>query len=484
MRNNSDLVVRIALLLSDFLMIVGSFVVAYIIRVRWDERVLRDPVEAQTFLLIFLGLIPIWLIIYASLDLYKQRVYQSRVEEAWRLFFGSAIGVMVIVFVDFLTDRPIYPSRLVPIYGFAISYLAVLLSRNVIHFARSRLYARGIGTKRTLLIALGDGHTAKQLIRQQPTGHRILGIYGGQETKEYKKRDIRVYKTLGSALAQVRPQGVDTIIQTGLGEDQEVSAKIMETVQKNHLHYLIYPSFKSGISVQSQLELLDGQPVLKVKQTPLDGWWRIVKRVIDIGGALTALVVFSPLLLIIAILIKLTDRGPAVFKHARVTRFGETFYIYKFRSMYQKYSGSGSHSIEHRIQQFKDMGREDLIEEFKKYNKVKDDPRVTKIGKFLRGTSLDELPQLLNILRGDLSIVGPRPVVADELKMYEGAHEALFLSIRPGLTGLWQVSGRNDLSNEERVQLDVYYIQNWSLLLDIKIIAKTVAVVLRKVGSR
>ena len=483
MRNNSDLFVKLALLVSDFLMIVGSFVAAYIIRVRWDERALRDPVSAETFLFIFLALIPIWLVIYASLDLYKQRVYQSRVEEAWRLFFGSAIGIMVIVFVDFLTDEPIYPARLVPIYGFAIAYLSVLLSRNVIHYIRSKLYARGIGIKKTLIVYTSGPEIVRQLIEYQPTGHKILGVVGVRDNKEFKKRRIKVYKNLTTALAQVNQRGIDTIIQTGLSDDDEQNRTLMDTVQKNHLEYLVYPSFDSGITVQSHIELLDGQPVLKLKRTPLDGWWRIFKRFVDIIGSLVGLVVFSPLLIGLAIVVKLTDNGPAIFKHQRVTRFGEKFYVYKFRSMYQKYSGSGSHSIEHRIEQFKEMGREDLIDEFLKYNKVKDDPRVTRIGKFLRATSLDELPQLLNILKGDLSIVGPRPVSPDELKMYEGAHESLFLSIRPGLTGLWQVSGRNDLSNEERVQLDVYYIQNWSLILDIKIILKTVAVVIRKVGS-
>lgn len=484
MRNNSDLVVKIALLVSDFLMIVGSFVAAYVIRVRWDERALRDPVEAETYLYIFLALIPIWLIIYASLNLYKQKVYQSRVEEASRLFFGSAIGIMVIVFADFLTDEPIYPARLVPIYGFIIAYLSVLLSRNIIHFVRAKLYSRGIGIKRTLIVSSNGSQIVQQLVKYQPTGHKIVGIVGVREHKLYKQKRITVYKSLSSALAQVTQRRIDTIIQTELNDDHAQSKQVLEAVQKNHLEYMIYPSFESGITVQSQLELLDGQPVLKIKQTPLDGWWRIAKRMIDIFGASLGIIVLSPLLLFIALLVKLTDPGPAIFKHQRVTRFGEKFYVYKFRSMYQKYSSVGSHSIQERIQQFKEMGREDLIDEFRKYNKVKEDPRITKLGNFLRATSLDELPQLFNILRGDLSIVGPRPVSPDELKMYEGPYESLFLSIRPGLSGLWQVSGRNDLSNEERVQLDVYYIQNWSLILDIKIILKTVAVVIRRVGSR
>ncbi|MDX1765366.1 MAG: sugar transferase [Candidatus Saccharimonadales bacterium] len=485
MRNSSDLIVKAALLVSDFLVIVGSFVAAYIIRVKLDERALRDPVEAETFLYIFLALVPIWLVIFATLDLYKARVYQSRVEEAARLFFGAAIGVMVIVFADFLTDDPIYPARLVPVYGFAIAYLALLLSRNFIHFTRSQLYRRGIGVKRTLIVATANNvNLVRQLVNAQPTGHLIIGVVGSRENKLFKSKRIKVYKSLETALGQINNRRIDTIIQTGLSENEDQNEKVVSAVQKNHLEYLIYPTFATGITVQSHIELLDGQPVLKINQTPLNGWWRIVKRIIDVILAILALIILLPLMLIIGLIIKITDPGPAIFKHRRVARFGKKFKVYKFRSMYQKYSGVGTHTFEHRIQQFKELGREDLIDEFKKYNKVKDDPRISPFGKFIRATSLDELPQLLNIIKGDLSIVGPRPLAPDELSMFEGPHESLFLSIRPGLTGLWQVSGRNDLSTEERVQLDVYYIQNWSLLLDIKIILKTVAVIIKKAGAR
>jgi exopolysaccharide biosynthesis polyprenyl glycosylphosphotransferase len=485
MRNYSDLVTKSALLLSDFLMVVGSFVAAYIIRVHWDDRALRDPVAAKTYIYIFLGLVPIWLLIFALLDLYKQKVYQSRVEEAFKLFFGSAIGIMVIIFADFLTDSPIYPSRLVPIYGFVIAFLALLLSRNIIHYVRSKLYKRGIGVKRTLVIlAERNADFVGKLLRHQPTGHRIIGLFGMNENKDLKRRKIKVYKSIDSALAQINNREIDTILQVGMSENENFKSKILSTVQKHHLEYMIYPTFKSEITMQSHIEILDGQAILKINQTPLNGWWRIVKRTIDIFGSLAGLIVLSPVLLIIWLAIKITDPGPAIFKHSRVTRYGKKFEIYKFRSMYNKYSSSGSHNIEHRIKQFKEMGRPDLVAEFKKNNKVKNDPRITPLGRFLRGTSLDELPQLLNILKGDISIVGPRPVVKDELVIFDGAHEHLFLSIRPGLTGLWQVSGRSDLSNKERAQLDVYYVQNWSLLLDIKILLKTVAVVLRKTGSR
>lgn len=485
MRNNSDLIVKIALLMSDFLVIVASFVAAYVIRVQWDDRALTNEVSSDSFLIILLALVPVWLIIYASLALYKRNIYQSRVEEASRLFFGSAIGVMVIVFVDFLVDEPIYPARLVPVYGFAISYLAVLMSRNVIHYIRSRLYASGIGVKRTLIIAsAGAASTVTSLMSQQPTGHKIIGIVGHRPNKKFDKMRVKQYKSLKSALANIKNNRIDTIIQTGLSQDQRQNRKVLEVIQKNHLEYLIYPTFESGITLQSHIELLDGQPVLQINQTPLDGWWRIVKRIIDVIGSGVGLIIALPIIGILGLVIKITDSGgPIIYKHKRLTRYGKTIYIYKMRSMYWKYSTGDKVSGKTDAQVLKEMGRDDLIKEFEKSRKLKNDPRIMPIGKFTRATSLDELPQLINIFKGDLSLVGPRPIAKDELVHYE-QYRSLFLAIRPGLTGLWQVSGRSNLSYEERVQLDVYYIQNWSIILDLKILLKTIAVVLRRVGSR
>jgi lipopolysaccharide/colanic/teichoic acid biosynthesis glycosyltransferase len=185
----------------------------------------------------------------------------------------------------------------------------------------------------------------------------------------------------------------------------------------------------------------------------------------------------SPILLLIALIIKVTDPGPILYGHKRISRGGKKIKIYKFRTMMTKYCVGPGYNSKSEIEIFQELGRSDLIEEFKRDQKVKDDPRVTKIGKFLRKSSLDELPQLFNVLLGELSLVGPRPIVEDELKRY-GRWASYLMSIKPGMTGLWQISGRNDVSYEERVKIDIHYVQNWSLWQDFVILIKTAVVVL------
>lgn len=199
-------------------------------------------------------------------------------------------------------------------------------------------------------------------------------------------------------------------------------------------------------------------------------YYKPVKRVLDVILASIALVILSPIFLIIALAIKLESKGPVLFKHKRIGKEGKEIYIYKFRSMVDK--------AEDMIKDF----TPEQMKEFKENYKLKDDPRITKIGKILRKTSLDELPQLLNIIKGELSIIGPRPVVEEELEKY-GDYKKKFLSVTPGLTGYWACNGRSCTSYEERMKLELYYVDNMSLKLDIKIILKTVLIVLKRQGA-
>jgi lipopolysaccharide/colanic/teichoic acid biosynthesis glycosyltransferase len=205
-----------------------------------------------------------------------------------------------------------------------------------------------------------------------------------------------------------------------------------------------------------------------LQPTALIGWGRFVKRSFDIVVSFILLIVLSPLLLLIAIAQKLSDpRGPIIFKQTRLTRFDQEFKVLKFRSMKMKYNGKDE------VTAFKEMGREDLAEEFvKNRGKVLNDPRVSRVGRFLRATSLDELPQLYNVLRGDISLVGPRAIVEHHAREYK-ENRALMLSVKTGITGLAQVSGRDDLTLEERINLDIYYVQNWSFWMDLGILLKT-----------
>lgn len=197
----------------------------------------------------------------------------------------------------------------------------------------------------------------------------------------------------------------------------------------------------------------------------------VVKRGIDILGAALGIIFLSPLMIIIAIAIKMDSKGPVFFAHKRLGQYGNTIKVYKFRSMVQ--------NADEILKNFTEEQKKEFRENFK----LKDDPRITKIGDFLRKTSLDELPQLFNILIGNISIVGPRPIVEKELEKY-GIYAEKFLSVKPGLTGLWQVSGRSDISYCERIKLDMKYISTRNLWIDLKIIFKTVLVVFSREGAR
>lgn len=199
--------------------------------------------------------------------------------------------------------------------------------------------------------------------------------------------------------------------------------------------------------------------------------YRGFKRIVDIILGCIGLVLLSPVFLILAICIKIDSKGPVIFAHKRIGKNGKEFNMYKFRSMYE--------NAEEMIENFNEEQKREWQENFK----LENDPRITKVGKFLRKTSLDELPQIVNIIKGDLSIVGPRPIVDEELEKY-GENKEKFLSITPGLTGYWQANGRSNTTYEERMQMELYYIDNQSLWLDIKIFFKTIVSVLKKEGAK
>ena len=197
----------------------------------------------------------------------------------------------------------------------------------------------------------------------------------------------------------------------------------------------------------------------------------VVKRFLDVFLSLIGLILLSPIFFIIATIIKLDSKGPVFFVHSRIGEKGKPLGIYKFRTMVT--------NAEELIKKFTPEQKE----EFEKNFKLENDPRVTKIGNFLRKTSLDELPQILNILKGELSIIGPRPIVQAELEKY-GDNKEKFLSVKPGLTGYWAANGRSDTSYEERIQMELYYVDNMSFWLDIKIFFKTIIAVIKKEGAR
>jgi lipopolysaccharide/colanic/teichoic acid biosynthesis glycosyltransferase len=270
---------------------------------------------------------------------------------------------------------------------------------------------------------------------------------------------------------------VHTILHTGITSDTDSVDKALSAAQANHIAFKFVPAHEGILSNNIEVELFQNLPVVTVHQTALTGWGRAAKRIFDLFTAGVGILVLSLLFVLIAVLVRFTNWGPAIFKQKRLSRFNAPIYIYKFRTLKMTYNGLSPE------EGFTKMGKPHLIEKYRNNGDfLKNDPRLTKFGKFLRKTSLDELPQLLNIFKGDISLVGPRALVPQELENYP--FKNLILSVKSGLTGLAQISGRRDITFEERRALDLYYVQNWSFWLDIKIIFRTFIDVIKGRGAK
>lgn len=285
------------------------------------------------------------------------------------------------------------------------------------------------------------------------------------------------YSSPEPALKQIKELGVSVIIQTDLYENPERNQKILSAAQTHHIDYSFIPGESEFYSGKNTVDVFLGYPMITVYQTPLVGWGAIVKRIFDLIVSSVLIVVLSPLLLIIFIIKKLRDRGPAFYISARLSRFSEPIGLIKFRSMGAEYGTKDA------AEEFRAMGQEELAVEYEKNRKVDNDPRITPFGAWLRKTSIDELPQIFNVFMGDISLVGPRPILPQEVKMAQG-RTPLLHSVKSGMTGLWQVSGRSQLSFEDRIELELFYAQNWTFWLDIKILFKTFWVVVRGRGAK
>lgn len=468
----------IALLIGDFIILLGAFTLAYIVRVQFDSRPLVAQIHAVQFLVTSLVLIPFWLIAFASLGLYQAQVYSKRMAEMGKLFIGSVVGILIVLGYSYVVDQPIFPARLVAVYAFVGSFVLLVIGRELLRQLRTLLFRYGKGISRVLVIGTSEAvaDIVSQLSDTKRSGYKIAAIAG-------PKRIVppgfggHHYGTVEKALEALKQHHITTIIQTDLYDTAERNQLILGTAQSLHINYSFIPGEGEFYSGKNTVDVFLGYPIISVHQTPLIGWGVVVKRLFDIVVVSAAIIILSPIFLLIILAQKLFNPGPAFYISKRLTRHAQAFGLLKFRTMRPEFGGKDA------ADEFGAMGRADLAEEYKKHRKVKNDPRITRFGRFLRATSLDELPQLFNVLRGELSLVGPRPILPQELDLYHGRN-ALLHSVKSGMTGLWQVSGRSNLAFEKRVELELYYAQNWSFWLDLKILFKTLPVLLKKTGAR
>lgn len=464
---------------ADVLVLAIVFGSAYFIRTQIDHRALLHAVYVWEYFLSFLIIAPIWIIVYASLGLYSSGVYERRLVEWSRIVLGTFLGILLIIGWEYATRLHVFPARLVTAYVLAGSTIAVILAREAVRQIRHELYRYGVGVSRTLVV--GNSPATKDIITEisstSRSGFQVVA-YAGPEKYLPAHLGIKRYSKVESAMNDIKKLHINTIIQTDLYDSQDRNQQILGAAQINHIQYNFIPGEPEFYAGKNTVDVFLGYPMITVSQTPLVGWGAVAKSVFDFIVSIILLILLSPIFIIIIILQKIFNPGPIFYRHTRLSRFSQAVEILKFRSMRDRPTAHLEASEEFRL-----MGREDLAIEYEQNRKVENDPRISKFGAFLRKTSIDELPQLINVLKGELSLVGPRPIMPQEVN-FSKSRTALLHSVKSGVTGLWQVSGRSELSFDERIELELYYAQNWSFWLDLRILFKTIPAVFRKRGAK
>ncbi|MGI8567452.1 MAG: sugar transferase [Pyrinomonadaceae bacterium] len=483
--------VKVVLVSIDALIAAASFTGAFWLRegvkpvlagAGWS---LHSEFEAYAALLLFV--LPIRLMAFAYYDLYRLRGEFSYLDDWVRVFKATAVGSLLIVAAAFLYRggyefRAFSYARGVFVLDFLLALAAYWLLRAAVRGAQGFARRREINLIPTLVV--GRGHEAVLCIREmrerRELGYRVVGIVENGTLDESVPQSVEGVPVIGGIRElpeAIRATGANEVIIT----DPKVSGDalfdvMMRVGRRRGVEFRIAPSLFNCLPRKTEIDQIGALPVITLFREPLSGAARLVKRTSDIVISSLALSILAPLWMVIAALIKFDSRGPVFYRQERVGMDGRIFMFLKFRTMH-----TNSDDAAHREYQRKYIaGRPDtnLGDGERPVYKLHDDPRVTRTGRVLRRLSLDELPQLLNVLRGDMSVVGPRPPIPYEVEAYELWHRKR-LDMKPGVTGLWQVSGRNRLPFEEMVRLDLFYIENWSLWLDLRIILRTLPVMLR-----
>ena len=443
--------------------------------------------EFAPYALLLPLVIPIRLLMLRYYDLYRVRGELSFVEDAARVFKAMAIGSLLIVAGAFMyrggvAYRTFSYSRAIFFLDFLLALVSIGAVRMLLRTGQILVRRRGINLIPTLIVGRGpEAAICIQEMRARPElGYRVIGIVENgpiDPSAPASFEGVPVIADLKGLPEAIRESGANEVIISDPNVPGEALFDVMiQTGRRRGVEFRIAPTLLNCLPSKTEIDQVGSLPMVTLFRSPLSSAARVTKRGSDLIIASLAIAIFLPLWLLIALLVKLDSRGPVFYRQERVGMDGRVFLFYKFRTM-----RAGTDDAEHREFQRKYiMGQADsnLGDEERPAYKLRADARVTRWGRVLRKTSLDELPQLFNVLRGDMSIVGPRPPIPYEVESYELWHRKR-LDMKPGVTGLWQVSGRNRLSFDEMVRMDLYYIENWSLLLDLKIILRTLPVMWR-----
>lgn len=465
----SELFFAALLVPADFLMIVCAAAFAYWLR--FTPGIIEiKPVLFEFSFFSYLKIVsliaPFFLLIFALEGLYSLKSTRTFWREFLQISFSISVGMTLVILAVFL-QREWFSSRFIIISAWALAIVFISLSRYVVNLTQKILLIyKGIGMHRLALIGeSGFCSTVCREFKENP-GH------GYKIVLQESSIDINSLRTTH------KQKGIDEILVC----DPDIPAtnlrEASDFCHRNRIEFKFVPAILQSISTNFEVKTLFDEPVIAIKNTPLDGWGKITKRIFDIVGSVFGIIILSPLMLAAAIAIRLESRGPIVFRNERVGHNG-LFNVFKFRYMKIDFcTGAQNPNNAKALELEQELIKKQSVRKGPLY-KIKNDPRKTRVGRIIEALSIDELPQLFNVLKGDMSLVGPRPHQPREVEKYE-IWQKRTLSIKPGMTGLAQISGRSDLSFSDEARLDIFYIENWSLWMDIEILFKTFFVLLKK----
>lgn len=454
-RNQKQL--NILHILMDAIIIATAYLLAWVIKF---GKVYNDlsigRIGFKTYLIVLAMVVPCYLILYGIFGLYTPKRGHGQKYEMAGIFKANTIGVAVMVLILYLTHKEHFSRTMLFIF-YGLNMILELCARVFLRTFLRNIRKKGFNQKHIVLVGYSRATEAyiDRIIAYPQWGYNIVGILDDVKETGTKYRGREVIGKITDIEKVIEENDLDEMVITLSISEYSKLEGIVAKCEKSGIHTKFIPDYNNIIPTRAYTEDVLGLPVINIRRVPLSSNLnRFVKRTADILFSIFALILFSPIMLIIAILVKTTSKGPVIYKQDRVGLHNRNFKMYKFRSMAVTEDGSD-----------------------KSKWTTPDDPRVTKVGKFIRKTSLDELPQFINVLKGDMSVVGPRPErpfyvdkFKEEIPRYMIKHQ-----VRPGITGWAQVKGyRGDTSIRKRIECDLYYIENWSVFFDIKILFFTI----------
>ncbi|MCD7813239.1 MAG: undecaprenyl-phosphate glucose phosphotransferase [Lachnospiraceae bacterium] len=439
----------------DAIVIIFSYMTGWYVMISTSRRGGIGVLPREFYLMALVAIVPFFLILYYAFNLYVPNRLEGRRREGSNIIKANVVGGLAAMAVLFMI-RQMDASRMLLTVFLVLNVTLTVLERNLIRMLLMR--ARSLGLNQRYILLVGYSRAAEEyidrIVQNPQWGYKILGILSDDTEAGTRYRGVEVLGPIGSLNTLLTYHTPDEIaITVGLNEYYKLE-RIVAMCEKSGVHTKFIPDYSNIIPTKPYTEDILGLPVINIRHVPLSNTFNAtMKRIVDIVGSVFCIVLFSPVMLLTAIAIKCTSKGPVIFTQERVGLHNKPFRMYKFRSMEQQTDAQEQQGWT-----------------------TRNDPRVTSVGKFIRHTSIDEMPQFFNVLKGDMSLVGPRPErpqyvekFREEIPRYMVKHQ-----VRPGMTGWAQVHGyRGNTSIRKRIDYDLYYIENWTMSLDVKILAMT-----------